>query len=124
MYKGKAFCEANLYFYKHSRYDKSEINKRIDHLLSYQTNTVQISNVQLIKEEFDEKEKQFYIQLSVHAEVLVPYDQRITHLNDYRINACRDLRKHFPKAGAIMAHSIDTYTPLRWKGFKGEKAKQ
>ncbi|KMK75485.1 hypothetical protein [Alkalihalobacillus pseudalcaliphilus] len=118
MFRGKAYCEANLYFYKDNEWVDRDISRKIEHLLSYQTNTIDIVDVRLMVNQYDDKHKQNFIQLAIFAEVLVPYHAHITHLNDYRINACRLLRKAYPKAGAIMAHSIDTYTPLRWKGFQ------
>ncbi|MFC0470776.1 hypothetical protein ACFFHM_09800 [Halalkalibacter kiskunsagensis] len=117
MYRGKAFCEASIYFYLKADKQDEELCHRLNSLKDVRSNTVKVTDVRIIKTYFDEAHNEQVTSISVMAEVLVKYDSNITHLNDYRVNACRELRKHLPKSGAIMAHSIDTYSPFRLDGF-------
>ncbi|GAF66019.1 hypothetical protein BTS2_2919 [Bacillus sp. TS-2] len=124
MFKGKAFCEAFIYLYSSQSWTEQEKSKVIEDFLKVHTNTFKMTNVRVLEEYFHEDKQEFSLQLALYSEILVPYDNRISHLNDYRINACRLFRKQFPKVGAVMAHSIDVYTPLRWKGYKGQVYKE
>ncbi|WP_332697110.1 hypothetical protein [Halalkalibacter lacteus] len=117
MYRGKAFCEASIYLYSKPDEQSEELVNRLNILKNVRSNTVKVTDVRIIKTNFDERHNERVTSISVMAEVLVKYDSNITHLNDYRVNACRELRKHLPKSGAIMAHSIDTYSPFRLDGF-------
>ncbi|TWI59328.1 hypothetical protein [Halalkalibacter nanhaiisediminis] len=117
MYRGKAFCEASIYLYSKPNAPKEELQKRIYNIENYQRTNVKVTAVYILSTGFDKRHNEQFTSLSVMAEVLVKYSHQITHLNDYRVNACRELRKHFPYAGAIMAHSIDTYNPHRLEGF-------
>ncbi|WP_227935923.1 hypothetical protein [Alkalihalobacillus deserti] len=118
MFKGKAFCEASIYLYSKLHAKEEEITRRINALSTYQSPTVKVTDVRILSTGFDEKYNENFTSLSVRADVLVKYDPQITHLNDYRVRACTILREQLPRAGAIMAHSIDTYHPLREAGFK------
>jgi len=118
LFKGKAFCEASVYLYSKLDATDAELTKRINKILNYQSPTVRVTGVRTLSTGFDEKYNENFTSLSVRAEVLVKYDPHITHLNDYRVRACTILREQLPRAGAIMAHSIDTYNPLREVGFK------
>ncbi|WP_100407333.1 hypothetical protein [Bacillus solitudinis] len=117
MYKGKVDCEARIYIYFKEDEPMKERNKRISTISTVISETVKVTNVKVLATGYDEKNKESYTELTVLAEVLVQYDPHITHLNDYRVKGCRELRKLFPNAGAIMAHSIDTYNTPRLKGF-------
>ncbi|WP_017727517.1 hypothetical protein [Halalkalibacterium ligniniphilum] len=117
MYRGKAFCEATIYLYSNPTTPKEELDRRIDLISKYQSATIKVTSVNLVSTRFDEQYTENVTLISVLAEVLVTYDPKITHLNDYRVKACTELRKQFPKSGAIMAHSIDTYYPPRIDGF-------
>lgn len=118
LYRGKAYCEANIYIYApaNERYDILTERKNI--LENYCSNTIKITEVRIKESGIDEKTNDPFLSISVMSEVLVKYDPIITHLNDYRVNACREFRRQFPAAGAIMAHYIDTYSPFRLDGFK------
>ncbi len=118
LYRGKAYCEANIYLYAPENSCNETLTKRKSVIKNYCSNTVKVTEIRIKESGFDEQTKEHFISLSVMAEVLVKYDPVITHLNDYRVNACREFRKQFPAAGAIMAHYIDTYSPFRLDGFK------
>ncbi|MFC0558481.1 hypothetical protein [Halalkalibacter alkalisediminis] len=118
MFKGKAFCEASIILYSKLHAKEEELTKRIKSISNYQSPTVKVTDVRIVSTGYDEKYMENFTSLSVRADVLVKYDPHITHLNDYRVRACTILREQLPRSGAIMAHSIDTYTPLRDSGFK------
>jgi hypothetical protein len=121
LFRGKAFCEASIYLFSKPHGPKDHLLKRIHTILNYQSPTVKVTSVQTLSTGFDENHQEHVTLLSVKAEVLVKYDPQITHLNDYRVRACTILREQLPRAGAIMAHSIDTYNPLRQDGFVRKK---
>ncbi|KHF40675.1 hypothetical protein [Halalkalibacter okhensis] len=118
MYRGKAYCEANLYIYAPANERYEFLTKRKNIIEKYCSNTIKITDVRIKDSGIDEQTNEPFLSLSVMSEVLVKYDPIITHLNDYRVNACREFRRQFPGAGAIMAHYIDTYSPFRLDGFK------
>ncbi|MDT8861417.1 hypothetical protein N0O92_14445 [Alkalihalobacillus sp. MEB130] len=117
MYRGKAFCEARMYLHSQEDTLQEEQNQQIKKMKSYLSNTVKVTDIKIHTVTYDPKEEEYVTSLSVMAEVLVKYDPIITHLNDYRVNACREFRKQFPQSGAVMAHSIDTFSPFRPDGF-------
>ncbi len=111
-----AYCEASLHIYCKED-DETERKKQIHPIQSYCSNTVKVTGVTVVQSVYEEESTHYVLTLSVTAEVLVQYDRLITHLNDYRVNACREFRRQFPAAGAVMAHSLDTYSPFRLDGF-------
>ncbi|WP_088102038.1 hypothetical protein [Halalkalibacter urbisdiaboli] len=117
MYKGKVDCEANIYLYSKPGTPRDGVLKRIHRISNYMNNHVKITNVHIRDTGYDENKNEHYTSLSVIAEVLVKYDPTISHLNDYRVKACTEFRKAFPSAGAVMAHSIDTYNAIRLTGY-------
>jgi arginine deiminase len=119
LFRGKAYCEASIYLYSKPNEQHEELVHRANTLKNVRSNTVKVTDVRIIKTNNNENHNERVTSISVMAEVLVKYDSNITHLNDYRVNACRELRRHFPRSGAIMAHSIDTYSPFRLDGFTG-----
>ncbi|GAE34732.1 hypothetical protein [Halalkalibacter akibai] len=117
MFKGKAFCEASIHLFSKPDVPEQQLQRRIDTISRYKSPTVLVTGIDIVKTAFDESYGETVTSLSVKAEVLVKYDPEITHLNDYRVRACTILREQLPRSGAIMAHSIDTYSPLREEGF-------
>ncbi|UOE92739.1 hypothetical protein [Alkalihalobacillus sp. LMS39] len=118
MFKGIVYCEASLYVYSSKETHEEEKEKYINFLSNYTRKTIKITSVSVKSSGFDSIHQEQYTRLSVLADVLVPYDPVITHLNDYRVKGCTEFRKHFPHAGAIMAHSIDIYNAYRTEGFR------
>ncbi|ARK30888.1 hypothetical protein [Halalkalibacter krulwichiae] len=116
MFKGKAFCEAHIQLFSKKGDPEDRLLQRVKAISTYMSPTVRVTHVTTLQSKLDEYGNPMK-SLSVRAEVLVKYDPYITHLNDYRVKACTILRDQLPRAGAIMAHSIDTYSPLREHGF-------
>lgn len=116
MYRGKAYCEAVVYLFPKPNESSDDTDSKIEKLLNYKSKTVKITQVINHYTSVNDR-NETYTKLNVLAEVLVQNDPYITHLNDYRVKACTELRQHLPSAGAIMAHSLDTFQPLRTKGF-------
>ncbi|WP_078552361.1 hypothetical protein [Bacillus alkalicellulosilyticus] len=116
MYKGIVYCEANIDLYSNKE-DDEKFSLQINKLSTFISNTVKITKVKVRTTRYDEEHDDYYTSLTVLAEVLVTFDPHISHIDDYRVKGCIEFRKHFPSAGAIMAHSIDAYNGYRVDGF-------